>query len=60
MLLHQVLGLPFTEEEVNHVIGVLEVNAFEVEATTEQGEAVGRGVWPLLAKLSHSCVSNAR
>ena len=40
--------------------GALEVNAFEVQGTVEQGEAVGRGLWPLLGKLNHRCVSNAR
>ena len=58
--LTKVLGLDYTQEEVNHVIGLLEVNAYEVEVKAERGVGVGRGVFPLLAKLNHSCVSNAR
>ena len=42
----------FTEEEIQHVIGILEVNAFEVNG--------GRGVFPLTALMSHDCVANAR
>ena len=42
------------------MIGVIEVNAFEVRlGFTERGQT-GRGVFPLLAKLNHGCVSNAR
>ena len=48
--------LDHSPEDVNHVIGLIEVNAFEVRL--EHG--VGRGVFPLLAKLSHGCVSNCR
>ena len=58
--LTKVLGLDYTPEEVNHVIGLIEVNAYEVEVKAERGVGVGRGVFPLLAKLNHSCVSNAR
>ena len=51
------LGLKddFTEREINHVIGLLEVNAFEVT-----GRGRGRGVFPLTALMSHSCISNTR
>jgi len=47
----------FTEEEVNHVIGSLEVNAFEVSSSPG---GRGRGVYPLTSLMSHSCISNAR
>ena len=47
----------FTEEEVNHVIGSLEVNAFEV---TSPDCGRGRGVYPLTSLMSHNCISNAR
>ena len=51
------LGLreDFTEREINHVVGLLEVNAFEVT-----GRGRGRGVFPLTALMSHSCISNTR
>ena len=49
------LRLDFTEREINHVIGLLEVNAFEVT-----GRGRGRGVFPLTALMSHSCISNTR
>ena len=48
----------YTEDEVNHVIGSLEVNAFEVTAPSGLGR--GRGVYPLTSLMSHSCISNAR
>ena len=58
--------LDFTPEEVNHIIGLIEVNAFEVKmgsfhktVSTDTG-GIGRGVFPLLATLSHSCISNSR
>ena len=50
-------GHRFTQKEVNHVIGVLEVNAFEV--TSKDGHR-GRGLYPLTALMSHGCVSNTR
>jgi len=93
----ELCGLPYTKEEVNHVIGLMEVNAFETNLTadwkkkatdedeeengpverreekTENSEETlttggmvrerdgwGRGVFPLLAMLNHSCASNAR
>ena len=94
--------LDVSPEEVNHVIGLIEVNAFEIkvfaekennnDSTVELGHIIntyaqkdpwkvkidhtqanlnknflisdilgfGRGVFPLLAKLSHGCVSNCR
>ena len=58
--LMEICSLDFTEEEINHVIGVIEVNAFEVSLGTSTGGQTGRGVFPLLAKLNHSCVSNCR
>ena len=47
----------FNASEVNHIIGSLEVNAFEVSSPA-QGR--GRGVYPLTALMSHNCISNAR
>lgn len=51
------LGNRFSQEEVDHVVGVLEVNAFEV--TSRDGHR-GRGLYPLTALMSHSCLSNTR
>lgn len=51
------LGNRFTQKEVDHVVGVLEVNAFEV--TSSEGHR-GRGLYPLTALMSHSCISNTR
>ena len=42
------------------VIGLIEVNAFEVRLGCRERDQIGRGVFPLLAKLNHGCVSNAR
>ena len=56
--LRNVWALDYTPEEINHVIGLIEVNAFEVKLGP--GQDTGRGVFPLLAKLSHGCVSNCR
>ncbi|XP_023338881.1 protein msta isoform X2 [Eurytemora carolleeae] len=49
--------LDFSRNEINHVIGCLEVNSFEINLV-KGGR--GRGVFPLLALLSHSCVSNVK
>ena len=51
------LGNRFTKQEVDHVVGVLEVNAFEV---TSQDGGRGRGLYPLTALMSHGCLSNTR
>ena len=51
------LGNRFTQQEVDHVVGVLEVNAFEV---TSQDGGRGRGLYPLTALMSHGCLSNTR
>ena len=51
------LGNRFTQQEVEHVVGVLEVNAFEV---TSQDGGRGRGLYPLTALMSHGCLSNTR
>ncbi|XP_059093239.1 SET domain-containing protein SmydA-8-like isoform X3 [Tigriopus californicus] len=48
-------NVPCSIEEINHVIGALEVNAFEVS-----GVGGGRGVFPLTALMSHCCISNTR
>ena len=47
----------FNDAEVNHVIGALEVNAFEM---TSSDGGRGRGVFPLTSLMSHNCISNAR
>ena len=52
------LAQRFSEEEINHVLGVLEVNAFEI--TLGDGQHRGRGLYPLTALMSHSCLSNTR
>ena len=49
------LGLRFSLAEVHHVVGVLEVNAFEVRSA--EGHR-GRGLYPLTALMSHECLSN--
>ena len=51
------LATKYTPEEVNHVVGALEVNAFEVQP---EGGGKGRGIFPLTALMSHSCVANTR
>ena len=59
----KVWTLDFSPEEVNHVIGLIEVNAFEVRIgnlNRREECGIGRGVFPLLAMLSHNCISNSR
>ena len=54
------LGLPErfdTAEEVNRVIGVLEINSYEVRSRDGCG---ARALFPVGALLSHGCVSNAQ
>ena len=47
----------FTVEEVNRVIGVLEINSYEVKSRNGCG---ARGMFPVGALLSHGCISNAQ
>ena len=47
----------FTAEEVNRVIGVLEINSYEVRSRDGCG---ARALFPVGALLSHGCVSNAQ
>ena len=49
------MGLSSTFEEILHAFGVLRINSFGVD--TPQG-GNGRGLFPLLALMSHSCQSN--
>jgi hypothetical protein len=53
--LQEKMRVDFSKDEINHVIGLLEVNAFEVKA-----KGRGRGVFPLTALMSHSCIANTR
>lgn len=71
----------YSELEINHVIGALEVNAFEMTSHKVKKNIFenvqspccckitridifqggrGRGVFPLISLMSHSCISNAR
>ena len=45
----------FSADDVIHAFGVLRINSFGIE-TPEGGQ--GRGLFPLLALMSHSCQSN--
>ena len=45
----------FSADDVLHAFGVLRINSFGIE-TAAGGE--GRGLFPLLALMSHSCQSN--
>lgn len=45
----------FTEEVIQQVIGILDINAFEVR--TAKGYS-GRGLYPRLGVMAHSCVPN--
>ena len=47
----------FTIDEVNRVIGVLEINSYEVRSRNGCG---ARGLFPVGALLSHGCISNAQ
>ncbi|XP_040579878.1 SET domain-containing protein SmydA-8 isoform X2 [Lepeophtheirus salmonis] len=52
--LSQGLGERFSSEEINHVIGILDVNAFDLSFNGS------RGLYPLTALMSHSCISNTK
>ena len=48
-------NLLYVEHDVLHAFGVLRINAFGID--TQMG-GHGRGLFPLLALMSHSCQSN--
>ena len=50
--------LEVTEEDVETAIGQLNVNCASFRFPSEECE--GRGLYPTLSLISHSCVSNAR
>ena len=49
--------LDFSDAEVRRVIGILEVNCYQVK---DYGNFGLRGFFPLASLLSHSCVTNSR
>ena len=55
MLENMQLASRFTKGDVMHAFGVLRINVFGVN--TQSGGS-GRGLFPLLAMMSHSCQSN--
>ena len=53
----------FTEEEIFHVLGVLDVNSVRVNAASSAaggGGAGGHALYPVTALMSHSCVANSK
>ena len=57
------LGARFSEEDIKHVIGLLNVNAVCLQFPKTIGAPsteVGKGCYPIFAIMSHHCVCNAR
>ena len=48
----------FTEPEIERVIGIIEVNNYELLNST--GVCGVRGLFPFTSLMSHSCVPNSR
>ena len=46
----------WSEDEIHRVIGVLDVNAFEIRCTLN--DSGFRGLYPIASLLSHSCIAN--
>ena len=49
----------YTEEEVLHALGVLDVNSVKINSGG-QTYSSGHGLYPLTSLLSHSCISNCK
>lgn len=50
----------YTEEEILHAFGVLDVNSVKINSGGSSGTASGHGLYPLTSLLSHSCISNSK
>ena len=50
----------FTEEEIVRAIGILNVNCVSFKKERKKEKFSGRGLYPTLSLLSHSCLANAR
>ena len=51
-------GSEFSEDEVMHALGVLDVNSVKIGGSN--GTVNGHGLYPLTSLLSHSCISNSK
>ena len=52
----------FEEEEIQRMIGILNINcvSFSFGKKENLSERAGRGLYPTLSLMSHSCMANAR
>ena len=48
----------FTDEEIFHALGVLDVNSVKINSGPQVVN--GHGLYPLTSLLSHSCISNSK
>jgi len=57
-------GEDYSEEEILHALGVLDVNSVKINSSaggsSNSGTATGHGLYPLTSLLSHSCISNSK
>ena len=58
-------GEDYSEEEILHALGVLDVNSVKINSSgggnsSNSGTASGHGLYPLTSLLSHSCISNSK
>ena len=49
----------FAEEEIERAIGILNINCVSFNFR-KKGKFSGRGLYPTLSLMSHSCLANAR
>lgn len=58
------LASNFSEEEVFHVLGVIDVNSVKIHSSSHERSSVtqypGHALYPVTALISHGCISNSK
>ncbi|XP_059094035.1 uncharacterized protein LOC131889058 isoform X1 [Tigriopus californicus] len=58
------LASKFTEEEIFHVLGVIDVNSVKIHSSSQERSSAnqnpGHALYPVTALISHGCISNSK